>query len=393
MASDDLNIPQIAVVGVQDDNNSGPPDKSSFPLPHIDHANSPSVKHGKFALPTPILRNSRNSLDVPGTLPSHTPDASSSNPPPSPTLSAHSLGSTHWATSALGLRDNNPEEHDGLSSLGLLLAPPSQGHRRKGSTGTVSSIGSSSTDRDIAGSSSLGLSPVRYGHSDVPSKHPSPTPTNTHVDAGSDTSLPSLAADFIKRTVQRVRHPSPSPSGGTDIGSGTTQEADLNVEPFAFKPLQLADLVDPKRRLSLKTLESLGGLEALLRGLGTNRLRGLSTKLTPSQLGSHDPGTINAVTPYGVEMTSFKPNIMITSPASVPEGLQSTASLGGGSDVGRLTSLKFSAGAYEATIGDRQRIYGQNILPQRQSKSLLLLMWLALQDKVLVSPKIPHLFS
>jgi len=60
--------------------------------------------------------------------------------------------------------------------------------------------------------------------------------------------------------------------------------------------------------------------------------------------------------------------------------------------MGRPASLKFSAGAYEATIKDRQRIYGQNILPQRPSKSLLLLMCLALQDKVIVSPKIPHPF-
>ncbi len=165
------------------------------------------------------------------------------------------------------------------------------------------------------------------------------------------------------------------------------QEADLNVEPFAFKPLQLAGLVDPK---SLENLESLGGIEGLIRGLGTNRLRGLSTKLAPpSQLGSPDPGTINAVTPIGVEMTPPKPDIMITSPAGVPEELQSTASLAG---VGRPASLKFSVGAHEATIGDRQRIYGHNILPQRPSKSLLSLMWLALQDKVIVSPKIPAHF-
>jgi hypothetical protein len=68
--------------------------------------------------------------------------------------------------------------------------------------------------------------------------------------------------------VQRIHHPLPSPSGNTDMGSDTTrndnvqrgdnsdvkrkgaklarpavldlkQEADLNVEPFAFKPLQL----------------------------------------------------------------------------------------------------------------------------------------------------------
>jgi Ca2+-transporting ATPase len=418
MASDDdLDIPQIAVVGVQDDTFGPTLDalpstslENSYPLSPIGHASSSSDMHGFLSLPTPILRNSRNSLDLPASPASHTSDASSLHPPPSPTLSARSSGSIRWATSTV-LRDNNPEDHDGLSSLGL-LAPPSQGHRRKGSTGTISSIGSSSTDRDIEDVPGLGLSTVRSGHSDAPSTLPSPT--NTHVDAGSDTSRPSSPASFFKRTVQRVRHPSPSPSGDTDMGSDTTrndsvqrgdnadvkrkgaelarpalldlkQEADLNVEPFAFKPLQLASLVDPK---SLENLESLGGVEGLLLGLGTNRLHGLNTKLTPSsQLGSPDPGNINAVTPYGVEMSPPKPNIMITSPAGVHEGLQSTASLGGGSGVGRPAS-----GAHEATVEDRQRIYGHNILPQRPSKSLLSLVWLALQDKVIVSPKIPHPF-
>jgi hypothetical protein len=56
------------------------------------------------------------------------------------------------------------------------------------------------------------------------------------------------------------------------------QEADLNIEPFAFKPLQVASLVDPK---SLENLEKLCGVEGLLRGLGTNRLHGLNTKRTP----------------------------------------------------------------------------------------------------------------
>jgi Cation transporter/ATPase, N-terminus len=86
-------------------------------------------------------------------------------------------------------------------------------------------------------------------------------------------------------------------------------------------------------------------------------------------------------------MSLPKPNIMITSLAGVHAGLQSTASLGGASGVGRPAS-----GAYEATVEDRQRIYGQNILPQRPSKRLLRLMWLALQDKVVVGPKIPHSF-
>ncbi|KAH9052618.1 hypothetical protein EDB87DRAFT_422577 [Lactarius vividus] len=204
---------------------------------------------------------------------------------------------------------------------------------------------------------------------DMPSTRPSPT--DTHVDAGSDISRPSLAAGFFERTVQRDGHSPPSP-GKTDMGSDTTQEAGLNVEPFAFKPLELVDLVDSK---SLENLERLGGVEGLLRGLGTNRLRGLSMLSE-----SRDHGTLNAMIPDGVEMTSLKPNITTISPARVPQGL---ANIAGGSGVDHRTSSSL-AGAYDATIEDRQRIYGQNILPQRPRKSLLLLMWRALQDRVLL---------
>ena len=412
MASDDLDIPQTAVVGIQNDTSSGPtrdaslassPDNSSISLSPLGHASAPPDTHGILSLPTPILRNSRNSLEIPGS-----PDASSIQPPPSPTLYTHSSGSIHWANSTV---------HDGLSSLGL-LPPPSQGHSRNSSPGTVSSIGSNFTDRDTEDSASLGLSLMRSCQSDTLSTHPSPT--NTHVDAASDTSRPSSPAGLFKRAVQRVHHSSSFPSGGIDVDSDTTrhdsgqrddnadvnlkgdelarpavpvlnlkQEANSNVEPFSFKPLQLAGLVGTK---DLVNLESLGGVEGLLRGLGVRRRRGLSTKpIPPSQTEPPDPATTNAMTPFGMEMSPPKLNIMITSPAGVHEELQNTASLGGVSNGGRPASLKLSADAYEATVEDRRRIYGQNIPPQRPSESLLHLMWLALQDKVIVS-KIPHLF-
>jgi hypothetical protein len=61
-------IPQIAVVGIQDNNSPGPtldaPPTShdnSFPLSPTGHASSPSDFHGFLSLPAPILRNSRNS--------------------------------------------------------------------------------------------------------------------------------------------------------------------------------------------------------------------------------------------------------------------------------------------------------------------------------------------
>ena len=41
--------------------------------------------------------------------------------------------------------------------------------------------------------------------------------------------------------------------------------------------------------------------------------------------------------------------------------------------------------AFNAPIDERRRVYGENVLPTRKTKSLLQLMWLALKDKVLVS--------
>ena len=113
------------------------------------------------------------------------------------------------------------------------------------------------------------------------------------------------------------------------------QEVDLDVHPFAFKSLQLTSLVDPK---SLETLEDLGGVGALLRGLGTHPTHGLSTEtgLPPSHLAS---------------------------------------------------AIQSSEGVYGTSVEDRLRIFGQNILLRRPIKSLLQLIWLALQDKVFVSSK------
>jgi Ca2+-transporting ATPase len=210
---------------------------------------------------------------------------------------------------------------------------------------------------------------------------------------------------FFKKTMHRL---SPSPSRETDTGSDTThndgqkgdnsdakrkgaelarpamldlkQEADLDVHPFAFKPLQLASLVDPK---SLETLEHLGGVGALLRGLGTHPTHGLSTESgsPPAHLASPDPTLQSSAVSHPTDKDPPKPDIMITSPAGEPQGLQSTASLGG--DV--AAEFQFSEEAYRTSVEDRQRTFGQNVLPRRPSKSLLQLMWLALKDKVLVS--------
>ena len=416
MASDDLDIPQIAVVGVPEDNNnatptqilpSPPSDSPHLPPSPLGRATPPADNQGFLSLPTPILKSPRNSLDAVGSPSLHTSDTSSLQPPPSPTLSAHSTGSIRFAISTV-LRENNPEEHDGMTSL-KLLAPPPPHHRRKGSVTTVSSVGSSSTEQEYEDNQSFRLSPVRSAHSDATSTLPSPT--YTHVDVVPDVpSRSSSPASFIRKTLHHVRR-SQSPSGETDTASETTrndgqkgdnsdiqckrrelarpvvldlkQEADMDVHPFAFKPLQLASLIDPK---SLETLESMGGVDAILRGLGTQPTYGVSTKLgpPPSHTVSPDPTSQDFSESHAAEKDPPKPNFMVTSPAGVPQGLQSTASLAGCSGMSLPTAFPSSEDVYKASIEDRKRIFGQNIDPQRASKTLLQLMWLSLKDKVLV---------
>jgi len=103
--------------------------------------------------------------------------------------------------------------------------------------------------------------------------------------------------------------------------------------PFKEKPSRLAMMVDPK---SLEELEKMGGTSGLLAGLGVDPKRGLSTAAAGAPRGSGEMG------------------------GSGPQ--------------------------WTADVEKRREIYGRNELPQRKGKSLLQLMWMAFQDKILVSP-------
>ena len=98
--------------------------------------------------------------------------------------------------------------------------------------------------------------------------------------------------------------------------------------PFREKPSRLAMLVDPK---SLADLEKIGGTPGLLDGLGIHGSKGVLDGSDSSQ------------------------------------GTQSS-----------------SGAQWGVSMDKRREIYGRNDLPARQSKSLLLLMWLAFKDYVLI---------
>ena len=118
---------------------------------------------------------------------------------------------------------------------------------------------------------------------------------------------------------------------GSDVPSTVVHINPLDLDdntdptPFAFKPYALAALVHTE---TLKDLDTMGGLEGLCAGLGTNPTKGLSAH-------------------------------------SLGQGARDGEKSGG-------------EGAFAAPLSDRRRVYGTNSLPTRPSKSL------ALKDKALV---------
>jgi P-type Ca2+ transporter type 2C len=149
------------------------------------------------------------------------------------------------------------------------------------------------------------------------------------------------------------------------------QEDVVDPAPFRFRPLQLAALLDPK---NFPELVDMGGINAILKGLGTHPKQGLSVK---SQQKSRKRGVSveekPAVSREASERQVTLPSVVVTSPS----GEQSKGNGSGGGNGG-------DEPAYMATLETRRRIFGENTLPPTQCKTLLELMWLALKDKVLV---------
>jgi Ca2+-transporting ATPase len=130
---------------------------------------------------------------------------------------------------------------------------------------------------------------------------------------------------------------------------------------FAFSPGQLSKLINPK---SLPAFYALGGLEGLERGLRTDRNAGLSVDET--SLG----GTV-----------SFE-DVRTAAPRMSNKGKVVTNS----------STKNASVNASEA-FSDRKRVFSDNRLPEKKTKSLLELMWITYNDKVLILLSIAAVIS
>lgn len=375
-------IPSIQVT----DNSSTPRLSAQPPLdsdnaidlqPGQQHARSQS-EHGLLA-PIPILRSGRTSLDVPNSpTGSSWGSDGSTHVPPSPTLSTHS--SVQFAPpTTLALRENTPGT--GLSSLHLLSPSNGNGHGRKSS---VASSADGSNDGTEPDSHSIGMNTLALS--------PSPTHTQYETSSVGGTTVhersPSRSQDRQKTADAEGDADAQAAQGEPEQerpALDLEQDAEIDPRPFAYKPFHLASLVDPK---SLETLTKMGGVEGLLKGLGTHRKHGLSKfAIAPPEQGhalhngaakvSGQPATEGKGESQRHDRSDVEavPGIVVTG----DDGKAEQAALDG---------LEADSGdkgeAYAATLEDRHRVFGENVLPTRKTKSLLQLMWLAMKDKVLV---------
>ncbi|ROT36385.1 calcium-transporting ATPase [Sodiomyces alkalinus F11] len=136
--------------------------------------------------------------------------------------------------------------------------------------------------------------------------------------------------------------------------------------PFAFSPCHLSKLVDPK---SIDALAALGGLAGLEKGLRTDRKAGLSI----DEIEIPKPITFEEATAAAPDSQSSTNNSDSPDAATLADRVEDGDRPD--SPNGKGSSLPFT---------DRKRVYGTNSLPERKSKSLLELAWIALQDRVLI---------
>ncbi|QLI73658.1 Calcium-transporting ATPase 2 [Metarhizium brunneum] len=222
--------------------------------------------------------------------------------------------------------------------------------------------------RPLAPAIRVDVSAIQHNHGDNPSALQSrsnatsntldvPTPTPTSSPRSSSKPTISDGDSSNRRTGDNL---SPlhdiNKSSASVLWPDPGEEALFNIEnnPFAFCPGQLAKLINPK---SLAAFVALGGLPGLEKGLQSHRQGGLSVdERHVSSPITFDQATSTLPSHGSPTHSQHDPNPPPVLPKDGPD----------------------------AAFADRKRVFGENRLPERKSKSFLQLAWIALQDRVLI---------
>lgn len=210
---------------------------------------------------------------------------------------------------------------------------------------------------------------------------PIPTPTTLHAHSPSQLSTPAFGRDrslsgSTAHTSQSSHSDSPllkppQSSGGASTRTSSVfddeerqdalkpdpgSEKDFTVEDnkFAFSPGQLNKLLNPK---SLAAYAALGGIRGIEHGLRTNIDSGLSV----DESNLDGKVSFDEATTYGQKFGS----------ASSPR------------DVTAHAAGSPSTNPSQGSFSDRIRVFSNNALPEKKATSLLKLMWMAYNDKIL----------
>lgn len=284
--------------------------------------------------------------------------------PPSPTLTSTSHVSFYEHHNATKLRENNPDIYSGKDSFQLLS--PHDGHH-------MCTPGCATGEGSIAEATEPDHGGLRAAINDLA--------VEEQIRSA------SLASSGRKKNGKnrKGKGKGTGDDDGSSSGDSWLEVPDdpesFDPAPFAFKPKDLA--VISERRNS-EQLEEWGGTAGLLAGLGADSRRGLSSDGVPSSVFVHG------------QQDTFEH--LLSSPSSPTTAVEHSevpvylhrrgefvgSPLGVGDDDGK-GQPEYDPGPYAASLDDRRRIYGPNVIPARKSKSLLELMWLALTDRVLVS--------
>lgn len=141
--------------------------------------------------------------------------------------------------------------------------------------------------------------------------------------------------------------------------------------PFAFTPDQLSALMDPK---NVPLLRAYGGLEGVARGLHVDLLSGLIPNAP-----THQHINLNQIVKEKDDSVYVEEIECKRTPTVHSLGRQLT----------HRTDATVSAPDATA-FPQRKNVFGSNVLPETDSKSIFALMWIAFQDKTLVKIDIQY---
>jgi Ca2+-transporting ATPase len=133
--------------------------------------------------------------------------------------------------------------------------------------------------------------------------------------------------------------------------TGTEQDFEVENNPFAFTPGQLNKMFNPK---SLSAFYKLGGMDGIEKGLRSDRKAGLST-----------------------DERGLSGHVSFEDATSKKQAARDDHSISQSGD----------------SFADRLRVYKDNRLPEKKGKSLLQLMWITYNDKVLILLSIAAVIS